>query len=76
MSRPSTAALQEQCDRFNARYPVGQKVTVRKDDGEGVSTVTRSKAEVLSGHSAVIWLDGISGCYLLDRVTPVVGGAS
>ncbi|WP_374650281.1 hypothetical protein [Rhizorhabdus sp.] len=39
-------------------------------------TRTRSKAEVLSGHSAVIWLDGISGCYLLDRVTPIVEGAA
>ncbi len=73
---PSPAALQRQCDAFNARYPVGQKVSVRKDAGDGLITRTRSKAEVLSGHSAVIWLDGISGCYLLDRVTPIVEGAA
>ncbi len=30
----------------------------------------RSDAQVLSGHSAVIWLENVSGCYLLDRVTP------
>jgi hypothetical protein len=65
--------LQKQCDAFNARYPVGQRVSVRKDAGDGQLTTTRSKAEVLSGHSAVIWLDGISGCYLLDRVTPILG---
>lgn len=76
MTRPSAEALQRQCDDFNARYPVGQLITVRKDGGEGVSTVTRSKAEVLSGHSAVIWLEGIAGCYLLDRVTPMTGGAA
>jgi hypothetical protein len=74
MRRPNAKALQAQCDLFNARYAVGQIVTVRKDDGEGVQTKTRSQAEVLSGHSAVIWLDGVSGCYLLDRVTPIVGG--
>jgi hypothetical protein len=72
MRRPNPEKLQAQCDAFNAKYPVGQAVTVRRDGGDGVSTFTRSKAEVLSGHSAVIWLEGISGCYLLDRVTPVV----
>lgn len=70
---PSPAALQRQCNQFNDRYPIGQAVTLRKDSGEGISTKTRSEAEVLSGHSAVIWLEGVSGCYLLDRVTPMVG---
>lgn len=72
MRRPNTAALQRQCDVFNTRFTVGQAVTVRKDDGTGMSTTTRSQAQVLSGHTAVIWLDGITGCYLLDRVTPIV----
>lgn len=77
--RPSNpAALQRQCDEFNRRYPIGQRVALRKDglDGAAVETTTRSEAQVLSGHSAVIWLDGVSGCYLLDRVTPIVGGAA
>jgi hypothetical protein len=73
MRRPDLKALQAQCDRFNATYPVGQFVTVRKDNGEGVITRTRAAAEVLSGHSAVIWLEGISGCYLLDRIVPMTG---
>ena len=73
---PSPAALQRQCDAFNARYPVGQAVTLRRDNGEGFQTVTRSPAEVLSGHSAVIWLEGVTGCYLLDRVAPVTGGSA
>ncbi|MDP1611680.1 MAG: hypothetical protein Q8M11_11530, partial [Sulfuritalea sp.] len=37
---------------------------------EPFRTKTRSDAQVLSGHSAVIWLENVSGCYLLDRVTP------
>lgn len=72
MRPQSTAKLQAQCEAFNSKYPVGQKVSVRKDAGDAMITVTRSKAEVLSGHSAVIWLEGISGCYLLDRVTPIL----
>lgn len=73
MKRPDPIALQQRCDRFNADYEVGQWVTVRKDNGEGFITRTRSKAEVLSGHSAVIWVDGLAGCYLLDRIVPMVG---
>lgn len=78
MSRrqPSQAELQAQCDAFNARYPVGTSCSVRKDGGEAIITKTRSEAQVLSGHSAVIWLEDISGCYLLDRVSPIAGGAA
>lgn len=75
MRRPDLRALQAQCDRFNDRYPIGQRVSVRRDGGDGIVTVTRSEAQVLSGHSAVIWVEGISGCYLLDRVTPLAGAA-
>jgi hypothetical protein len=57
-----------QCDAWNAKHAVGAKVSVRLDNGEVRETVTTSAAEVLSGHSAVIWLEGVSGCYLLDRV--------
>lgn len=81
-ARPNPATLQRQCELFNEQHPVGTAVTLKKDDMSApdgfrlVETVTTSKAEVMSGHSAVIWLKGISGCYLLDRVTPVTGGAS
>lgn len=73
--RPNLAALQRQCDKFNASNPIGTRVTVHLDSGEVRETFTRSEAEILSGHSAVIWLDGVRGCYLLDRVTPIRGAA-
>lgn len=76
MNRPNPALLQRQCDDFNKFYPVGQLVSVRKDGGDDILTKTRSEAQVLSGHSAVIWLEDIRGCYLLDRITPIVGGAA
>lgn len=67
----SEAKLSKQCDAWNAKHPVGTKVKVRLDSGEIRETVTTSPAGVLSGHSAVIWLEGIRGCYRLDRVTPL-----
>lgn len=48
--------------------PVGTEVLVRKDDGTEVATRTRSGPELLGGHTAVIWLEGIGGCYSLGRV--------
>ena len=64
-------AIQRQVDQWNERHPVGQAVTIRRDNGDIITTKTTSAAELLSGHSAVVWLEGISGCYLLSRVTPV-----
>lgn len=65
----ATAKLQAACDKFNASHQVGAAVSVELDSGEVRETVTTSEAQVLSGHTAVIWLDGIRGCYDLDRVT-------
>jgi hypothetical protein len=68
--QPKLAKLQAQCDAFNALHPVGTRVTLKKDFvREPFETRTRSEAQVLSGHSAVIWLDGVTGCYALDCVT-------
>ncbi|WP_088183948.1 hypothetical protein [Sphingobium sp. Z007] len=68
--------MQRECDKWNERYPIGQAVTVRRDGGDVITTKTRSEAQLLSCHSPVIWLEGISGCYLLSRVTPVTGEAT
>ena len=65
----ATAKLQAACDKFNAAHQVGAAVSVKLDSGEVRETNTVSEAQVLSGHTAVIWLDGISGCYDLERVT-------
>ncbi|HEX2886799.1 hypothetical protein [Vineibacter terrae] len=68
--RATAASLQRTVDRWNAQHPVSTAVIVRRDSGELQLTSTRSAAWVMSGHSAVILLNGISGCYHLDRVTP------
>lgn len=72
MKKPDIKEMQGLCDVFNTAHPVGADVHVKLDGkDEPFLTKTRSTAQILSGHSAVIWLDDVSGCYLLDRVTPV-----
>lgn len=70
-ARKSAAQLQAACDKFNAAHQVGASFSVKLDSGEVRETVTNSEAQVMGGHSAVIWLDGVSGCYDLERVTAV-----
>ena len=64
----SIEVMQSQVNAFNERNPVGTEVTLIKDLGEQVKVAVRFPAQVLEGHTAVVWLEGISGCYLLSRV--------
>lgn len=74
--KPNVVKMQAECDAFNAACPVGGKVRVKLDFvDEPFETTTRSDAHILSGHSAVIWMENVSGCYLLDRVTPFAQAA-
>lgn len=56
---------------WDACHQVGDPVDVRKDDGTVLRTVTRSRAFVAESGLAVIFVEGISGYYRLDRVTAV-----
>jgi len=64
----SIEVMQSKCDAFNERNPVGAPVVVIKDLGEKFETTVKHPAQILSGHTAVVWLNGMSGCYCLDRV--------
>lgn len=68
--KPDQQKMQSSCDSFNKAVPVGGKVKVKLDGREVRETVTTSEAQILSGHTPVVWLQGVSGCYLLDRVAP------
>lgn len=71
---PSLASLQKQCAAWNARHPVGTPVTRYKlidPLREGSPTKTRSEASILGGHSAVVCVEGVSGCVLLQSVVPL-----
>ncbi len=58
-------------ENWNLKHPVGTKVILTKDDKSTVETATRSQAELLGGHTPVIWLEGMSGCWALSRVKAV-----
>jgi len=63
--------------KWNESYPIGTPVSVTKDRGETKETKTRSEAWMLGqssrsqGHTAVVMVEGISGCYSLERVKPI-----
>ncbi len=63
--------LQAICNAWNLANGVGTPVRLIRDSGDVLITRTRSPAQVLSGHSAVVWVDGVAGCYHLTHVTPL-----
>lgn len=69
---PSARKLAVAIAEFNASVEIGAAVDVTLDDGSVLRTRTRSEAQILGGHTAVIWVDGIGGAYLLDRVKPAL----
>lgn len=66
---------QRAVDQFNKRYPVGTKVRYWTflREGAGAEGETRSVAQLLSGHTAVVWVTGHPACIALTHVEPVMG---
>lgn len=67
--------MQRQCDSWNAMHPVGSDVDLHRDSGEVTRTRTRSEAYVCDSGYPVIFLEGVSGYYLLKRVERAYGSA-
>lgn len=70
MRRPNIRKLNQIVAVWNEAHRIGAAVIVTLDSGREFATTTRSAAEVLSGHSAVVWLVGVTGCYHLSHVRP------
>lgn len=63
-----------EADAWNDNVPVGSTVEYRAAPGEQPKTyTTRTAAEVLSGHTAVVWLEGKAGCVAVASCTPTTG---
>jgi hypothetical protein len=69
---PTLAELQAVCDQWNAKYPVGTSVEYHPviDEPEHRVRTTRTPAQVLSGHTAVVWLNEERGCVALEACVP------
>lgn len=70
IAKQAAKALEE-VHAFNERFPVGTEVRLFRDNGDTVFTKVRYPAQVSSSGHAVVWLIGISGYYLCDRVTAI-----
>lgn len=72
--RPSIAELEATAAHWNATYPVGTPVTRYKliePLAEGTETTTRSEAWVMSGHSVMVSVEGVSGGVVIESVIPI-----
>jgi hypothetical protein len=70
MRRPNPQKMAAACEAFNARYNVGDTITVFSGlVGENPTPVQiRYPAQVLSGHTPVVYVTGGQGCIALSHV--------
>lgn len=70
--KESIKIKQTKVDVFNKLNPVGSRVTLIGDFGDRTDTEVKHAADLMGGHTAVVWLKGVVGSYALDRV---IGGS-
>lgn len=74
--RPSTRERELEVENWNLKHPIGTPVrywtSVR--EGPGKTGETRSVAEMLGGHTPVVWVTGEGGCVALTHVDVVKAG--
>jgi hypothetical protein len=64
----STPKPQREADEFNERFSVGDLIGYSELIGEKLTPYrTRTEASVLSGHTAVVWLEGKAGCVCVSH---------
>ena len=64
--------LQAEVDAFNAQTPLGSEVDFFDYEGAPLKRYkTRTEAQILSGHTAVVWLEGKAGCVCVGHCIPV-----
>lgn len=80
MARPNIKKITAQVEAWNAAHPIGTWVDRYKlmNPRQMLDKAyrTRSLAEVLGGHTAVVWLEGFSGCVALDSLAPLAAIAA
>ena len=72
---PALKQLNARVAAFNAKCPIGTAVTRytfcrphRPESDKGIHTKTRSAAQVLGGHSAVVWVESHPDCQDLSAI--------
>ncbi len=71
--KPNLKKLQAQVDAWNTKVTVGQEISYSEILGDPPKLYkTRTEAQILCGHSAVVWLHGIGGCVLVSHCTAMM----
>lgn len=73
MTIRATAADRRAVSRFNNLNPVGTPVHYWPGarEGDGKTSFTRTEAQLLSGHTPVVWVDAEASCIALTHVEPI-----
>lgn len=73
---PAQATPAQAVAAWNTTTPVGTPVRYWTGirEGEGKRSRTRTAAQVLGGHTAVVWVEGESSCIALTHVAQVTAG--
>lgn len=74
-------ALYREVAAWNRAHPIGTAVTAYPgarpevfSKARRIDTTTRSEAQVLSGHTVVVWVDGHEACIALTHIDIRPGG--
>ena len=69
----STVSPEKLAAKWNHSFPIGTKVRYWPGarEGRGVESATKTQAEVLGGHTAVVWIEGRGDCIALSHVEPL-----
>ncbi|MET9339252.1 hypothetical protein [Nonomuraea sp. NPDC003804] len=61
-------------EQWNKTVPVGTPVRYWTGyrEGDGKQSRTRTDAQMLGGHTAVVWMDGEPSCVALTHVEPLL----
>ena len=62
---------EREADEFNERFAVGDLVGYSELIVKLTPYRTRTEASVLSGHTAVVWLEGKAGCVCVSHCMPI-----
>jgi hypothetical protein len=70
--KPNRREVKRAAD-WNAHYPIGTDVRFWPGlrEGDGQVSKTRTRAQVLYGHTAVLWVEGRGDCIALTHVLPI-----
>jgi hypothetical protein len=70
ISRKARPNQQKLVDQWNAQHPIGTPVEywTFTREGEGKKSTTRTEAQLLSGHTAVVWMVDEPSCVSLSHV--------